>query len=179
MKVYTRTGDEGETSLIGGRRVRKTDPRIEAYGTVDELNAVIGLARAVGGDNSRDTELHDIQQDLFTIGAQLASIDASEELPGPSAERVSAIEKSIDQMDMRLSPLRNFILPGGSPFSAHLHVARTVCRRAERLVIALQSEGLASTVIYLNRLSDYLFVAARFANLRAKVDDVFWKPETD
>jgi len=179
MKIYTRTGDSGETSLIGGRRVRKTDPRIEAYGTIDELNAVIGLVRATSEDDLRDPELHQIQEDLFSIGAQLASIDATEELPGPSPERVAALEASIDQMDMRLVPLRNFILPGGCVAAAHLHVARTVCRRAERLVLSLNSESLRSTVIYLNRLSDYLFVAARFTNLRSKIEDVPWTGNPD
>ncbi|HET7711237.1 MAG TPA: cob(I)yrinic acid a,c-diamide adenosyltransferase, partial [Thermoanaerobaculia bacterium] len=165
MKIYTRTGDRGETSLLGGARVRKDHPRIEAYGTVDELNSYIGVVRALWAEGPIDEELASIQRDLFEIGAQLASDSAR--FAGVGPERVADLEREIDTMEEKLPPLTAFILPGGSMIAAHLHVARTVCRRAERLVIALANEESRPTVAYLNRLSDYLFVAARFANLKA------------
>lgn len=174
MKIYTRTGDRGETSLLGGRRVPKDDPRIEAYGTVDELNSFIGLARSSAPDSDLDAELHRIQGDLFEIGAQLASI-TDDRFSGISGERIGALERWIDRMDQQLEPLTSFILPGGSRTAGHLHVARTVCRRAERSVIRLSREtSTGTTVVYLNRLSDALFVAARFANHRHGIADVPW-----
>ncbi|HVR38978.1 MAG TPA: cob(I)yrinic acid a,c-diamide adenosyltransferase, partial [Thermoanaerobaculia bacterium] len=175
MKIYTRTGDRGETSLFGGARVAKCDPRIEAYGTIDELNSFIGLARASWSPSPIDAQLHQTQSDLFEIGAHLASPGTSR-FPGIDEARIVELERGIDGMESELAPLRTFILPGGSLASAQLHVARTICRRAERLVVALEDESLAtqSTIAYLNRLSDYLFVAARFANCKQGVSDVPW-----
>lgn len=176
MKIYTRTGDRGQTSLFGGARVAKNDPRIEAYGTIDELSSHLGVARAASLPSEVDALLHDVQIDLFEIGAHLASPGTSR-FPGVDAARIDELETAIDGMERELAPLTSFILPAGSLAAAQLHVARTVCRRAERLVVALHDESPAtqSTVAYLNRLSDYLFVAARFANRRAGVDDVPWK----
>ena len=175
MKIYTRTGDTGETSLFGGARVRKDDARIEAYGTIDELNSFLGIARASWPSSSLDGELHLIQSDLFDIGAHLASPGTSR-FDGPDPARVAALEQAIDAMESELAPLKSFILPGGSLAAAHLHVARTVCRRAERLVVALRDadEATKASLTYLNRLSDFLFVAARFANHKHGVSDVPW-----
>lgn len=176
MKIYTRTGDLGQTSLFGGARVAKNDARIESYGTIDELNSFIGVARAAWPDSPIDAVLHQAQMDLFEIGAHLASPGTSR-FPGVDAERISELERAIDLMESELEPLRTFILPGGAVAAGHLHVARTVCRRAERLVVALADDSVAtrSTIAYLNRLSDYLFVAARFANKRHSVEDVPWQ----
>jgi len=176
VKIYTRTGDLGQTSLFGGARVAKSDPRIEAYGTVDELTSHIGVARTTPLPSDVDAILHQVQIDLFEVGAHLASPGTSR-FPGVDATRIEELERAIDAMEKELVPLTTFILPGGSSRAAHLHVARTVCRRAERLVVALQDETPAtiSTIAYLNRLSDYLFVAARFANKRADIEDVPWK----
>lgn len=176
MKIYTRTGDAGETSLFGGTRVPKNDARIEAYGTIDELNSTIGVVRAAGPPSRVDRTLHDAQLDLFEIGAHLASPGTSR-FPGVDEARVAALESEIDAMESALAPLKSFILPAGSPQAAALHVSRTVCRRAERLVVALHDDDPAtlSSIRYLNRLSDYLFVAARFANKEAGVEDVPWK----
>ena len=176
MKIYTRTGDQGQTSLFGGARVPKNDARIEAYGTIDELNSHIGVGRSLLIPGETDAILHHVQVDLFEIGAHLASPGTSR-FPGVEPQRIEELEQAIDAMERELEPLRNFILPAGSAPAAQLHVARTVCRRAERLVVALQDESDAtlSTIAYLNRLSDYLFVAARFVNRRAGVDDVPWK----
>lgn len=175
MKIYTRTGDRGETSLFGGTRVAKNDPRIEAYGTIDELNSFIGVARASWPASPCDGELAHVQSDLFDAGAHLASPGTSR-FAGIDASRIESLERGIDAMEAELAPLKNFILPGGSLAAAQLHVARSVCRRAERLVVALHDESAPtqSTIAYLNRLSDYLFVAARFANLRNGVSDVPW-----
>lgn len=175
MKIYTRTGDAGETSLFGGKRVSKNDPRIEAYGTVDELNAFVGAARASWSQSPIDEELAAVQSDLFDAGAQLAS-PGSSRFAGVDPARIESLERAIDRMESDLAPLKSFILPGGSQAAAQLHIARTICRRAERLVVALDDESLATTLRYLNRLSDYLFVAARFANHRHNVDDVIWSP---
>lgn len=176
MKIYTRTGDHGQTSLFGGARVAKNDARIEAYGTIDELNSNIGVARSSLIPGETDAILHQVQVDLFEVGAHLASPGTSR-FTGVAPERILELETAIDVMERELEPLRNFILPAGSAPAAFLHVARTVCRRAERLVVALHddSDATLSTIAYLNRLSDYLFVAARFANKRAGVDDVPWK----
>ncbi|MEO8216293.1 MAG: cob(I)yrinic acid a,c-diamide adenosyltransferase [Acidobacteriota bacterium] len=175
MKIYTRGGDDGETSLLGGDRVPKSDPRIEAYGTVDELNSFIGVVRASWPDSELDGEFRAIQNDLFDLGAQLAAPGHGERFPGVPEQRSAGLESAIDRMESHLHPLKNFILPGGAPAAAHLHVARTVCRRAERRVVSLQSETEnANQIVYLNRLSDYLFVAARYANFQAGVPDVTW-----
>jgi len=182
MKIYTRTGDQGQTSLFGGARVSKDDPRIEAYGTVDELSSQIGVARASGVPDETGAELERVQSDLFEIGAHLASPGTSR-FPGVGASRIAGLERAIDAMENELVPLTTFILPGGSLAASHLHVARTVCRRVERCVVALvvalhdDSPATQSTLTYLNRLSDYLFVAARFANLSAGVADIPWKPD--
>jgi cob(I)alamin adenosyltransferase len=176
MKIYTRTGDHGQTSLFGGARVAKSDPRIEAYGTVDELSSFLGVARAAWPSSDVDAVLHHVQNDLFAIGAHLASPGTSR-FPGVDPERIDALEQAIDAMEATLTPLTSFILPAGHPAAAQLHVARTVCRRAERLVVALEDKEPAtvSTITYLNRLSDYLFVAARYANAQHGVADVPWK----
>lgn len=175
MKIYTKTGDGGETSLFGGARVRKDDARIDAYGTVDELNSTIGVARATSPSSPLDAQLHAIQSDLFDIGAHLASPGTSR-FAGPDDAQIAALEQSIDAMEAELAPLRAFILPGGTLAAAQLHIARTVCRRAERLVVALRDDDAAtrSSIAYLNRLSDFLFVAARFANQQSGVADVPW-----
>ena len=175
MKIYTRTGDAGETSLFGGARVPKSDARIEAYGTVDELNSFLGVARATWPASPIDAHLAAAQSDLFEIGAHLASPGTSR-FPGVDVARIEELEHGIDAMEAELAPLKSFILPGGSLAASQLHIARVVCRRAERLVVALGDESAAtkSSIAYLNRLSDYLFVAARFANHRFGVDDVPW-----
>jgi len=172
MKIYTKTGDAGETGLFGGPRVRKDDPRIEAYGTVDELNAVLGLARCEALPAEIEATLARVQNDLFAVGAELAS-------PDPHAmgtawigeQQIAQLERAIDAFDDRLPPLKEFILPAGNRAACTIHVARGVCRRAERHVVTLaKTDGanVSDAVIqYLNRLGDYLFVAARAANLLA------------
>jgi cob(I)alamin adenosyltransferase len=180
MKIYTRTGDKGQTSLFGGTRVAKDDPRIEAYGTVDELSSQVGVARSSAVPGEVSAELERVQSDLFEIGAHLASPGTSR-FPGIDLRRIEDLERAIDAMEQELAPLTTFILPAGALGASQLHVARTVCRRAERCVVSLRDESAAtqSTITYLNRLSDYLFVAARFANLRAGVADVPWKKSPD
>ncbi|MEO8193167.1 MAG: cob(I)yrinic acid a,c-diamide adenosyltransferase [Gemmatimonadales bacterium] len=181
MKIYTKTGDKGHTGLFGGGRVSKDDPRVEAYGDVDELNAFLGLARAVEMMPRIDEVLVPIQRDLFSIGALLATPDL-EKMHDHLAKaqiddaRIAGLELAIDACDRELEPLRAFIIPGGTPKSAALHVARTVCRRAERRVISLQKnvEIPAIVVVYLNRLSDLLFTLARVANTRAGAGEVTW-----
>jgi cob(I)alamin adenosyltransferase len=179
LKIYTKTGDDGTTGLLGSKRVAKDDPRIDAYGTVDELNAVLGIARATGFDAEVDTILEQVQNELFTLGSALADPDPS----GPfhalvKPELAEGLERRIDALESKLPPLTRFILPGGSAASAQIHLARTVCRRAERLVVKLghePGEHVPETVIvYLNRLSDALFVIARYVNRLAGVDDVPW-----
>ncbi len=181
MRIYTRTGDDGDTGLFGGGRVPKDDPRVEAYGEVDELNAAIGMARAVESLPRIDEVLVPIQRDLFGLGAILATPDRDkmrEQLAKARIddERIGQLERAIDAGEEELEPLRAFILPGGSPKAAALHVARTVCRRAERRVVHLQATtDLPPLVtIYLNRLSDLLFVLARVANRRAGAGEVTW-----
>jgi cob(I)alamin adenosyltransferase len=181
MKIYTRTGDEGETALFGGGRVSKDHPRVAAYGDVDELGSVLGVVRATEPTEFFDSVLQSIQRDLFSIGGQLATPDPARvakalEKAELSAERVSEFERLIDDADRELPPLRAFVLPGGTPKSAALHLARTVCRRAERRVVHLaqESEVPGLFLVYLNRLSDLLFTLARLANHRAGVGDVTW-----
>lgn len=181
MRIYTRTGDKGDTGLFGGGRVSKDDPRVEAYGDVDELNAVIGLARSIEMMPRIDEVLAPIQRDLFSLGALLATPHPEkvrEQLEKARIDdaRIAGLERAIDDGEAELAPLTAFILPGGTPKSAALHVARTVCRRAERRVIALQRdvELPAIVVVYLNRLSDLLFVLARVANRRAGAAEVTW-----
>ncbi|MEO8575337.1 MAG: cob(I)yrinic acid a,c-diamide adenosyltransferase [Gemmatimonadales bacterium] len=181
MKIYTKTGDEGLTGLFGGGRVSKDDPRVEAYGDVDELNASLGMVRAVEMMPRIDEVLVPIQRDLFSIGALLATPDR-EKMHDHLAKaqiddgRIRELELAIDACDKELEPLRAFIVPGGTPKAAALHVARTVCRRAERRVIHLQKdvEIPQIVVVYLNRLSDLLFTLARVANTRAGAGEVTW-----
>ncbi|HUK81921.1 MAG TPA: cob(I)yrinic acid a,c-diamide adenosyltransferase [Verrucomicrobiae bacterium] len=175
-KIYTRAGDKGETGLVGGQRVSKDSPRIWAYGTVDELNSAIGLARALKPDKETNAVLAGIQNNLFNLGAELA-------MPSRSPVRVekkqiAALERLMDERNAKLGPLREFILPGGSPVAAQLHVARTICRRAERFCVRLarEEDRIGATVVpYLNRLSDALFVLARWANKKQGVKEVCWK----
>jgi cob(I)alamin adenosyltransferase len=177
MKIYTRRGDRGQTSLFGGAAVRKDDPRIEAYGTVDELNSAIGLTRAFGASSVSpiDSDLEEIQRTLFEVGAHLASPGA-ERFPPPSPEQVERLERRIDELESTLQPLATFILPGGVLAAAQLHVARTVCRRAERLIVPLFGDaGDDGTIVYMNRLSDFLFVAARAINRGEGAPDVPWQ----
>ncbi|MDQ3996568.1 MAG: cob(I)yrinic acid a,c-diamide adenosyltransferase [Gemmatimonadota bacterium] len=181
MKIYTKTGDAGTTGLFGGGRVGKDHPRVEAYGDVDELNAALGLARAVEVLPRIDEVLVPIQRDLFAIGALLATPNREKmrqhlEKARVDDERVTELERAIDDADRELEPLRAFVLPGGTPKAAALHVARTVCRRAERRVVRLQAdEDLPLVVVvYLNRLSDLLFTLARLANRRADAGEVTW-----
>lgn len=167
MKVYTKTGDKGETSLFGGKRVKKYDLRIESYGTVDELNSYIGVIRDSNKNESIEAALVSIQNRLFTVGSELAADPDKKNLETPkiSLEDVEFLEKEIDSMTAELEPMRFFILPGGDLVSSHCHVARTVCRRAERRVIELQDaeQNVEPRIVeYLNRLSDYLFTLARY-----------------
>lgn len=180
-KVYTRTGDQGETGLGGGQRVPKDSLRIEAYGTVDELNSVIGTAIAAGLADPLAGSLRRIQHELFDLGSDLCFLEddkARFTLPQIEQRHIDALEAEMDRMSESLEPLRNFILPGGTPAAAHLHVARTVCRRAERRALELsRHEAIGAHVVkYLNRLSDTLFVMARFANHAAGATDVLWEP---
>ncbi|NWF78818.1 MAG: cob(I)yrinic acid a,c-diamide adenosyltransferase [Chloroflexi bacterium] len=177
MKIYTKTGDAGKTGLWGGLRVDKDSLRVTAYGTVDECNAAIGVARACGVDAELDQLLAGIQNLLFVVGSDLTAIEDSPNIPRVQAADVAALEQIIDQLEGTLEPLRQFILPGGSLAAAHLHLARTICRRAERAVVALARDEPVNTevVVYLNRLSDCLFVLARSANARAAIADVAWQ----
>lgn len=179
MKIYTKTGDKGETSLLSGSRVIKSDPRIESYGTVDELNSFIGLVRDHLEDENLKGLLLTVQEYLFTIGSHLAD-DGKRDfgLPPLVEDKITDLEKSIDAMNKVLEPMTNFILPGGSPAISHIHVARTVCRRAERRVVELDSREnrFGLVVRYLNRLSDFLFVLARWQHAQSNVAEIPWKP---
>jgi cob(I)alamin adenosyltransferase len=178
-KIYTKTGDSGETSLFDQTRVSKSDARVDAYGEVDELNACLGAARAAGVDDEIAALIELLQKDLFAVGARLA--DPSSRI-APRVQKaaigdaaVQRLEQAIDRLEATLSPLRRFILPGGSASGALLHLARTVCRRAERRVIALGADAVEPVlIIYLNRLSDLLFVMARAVNHRAGVPEIEW-----
>jgi cob(I)alamin adenosyltransferase len=178
-KVYTRTGDDGTTGLGGGQRLPKDHLRIEAYGTVDETNSVLGVVRAAGADPRLDAMLARIQNELFHLGSDLCVLEEDKaRMPVPTIEprHVDALERDIDALQEDLAPLVNFVLPGGAPAAAHLHVARTVCRRAERILVALGREEPigAHAVRYLNRLSDLLFVMARWENHAKRRPDVTW-----
>jgi cob(I)alamin adenosyltransferase len=180
MRIYTKTGDGGETGLFGGARVSKASPRVEAYGTVDELNATLGLARAASPTAFTEAVLASTQVDLFTLGAELATVPGKEEslkmklLDAADYER---LERAIDDAEKPLSELKTFILPGGTEVAARLHLARTVCRRAERELLCLNDVPARSELlIYLNRLSDLLFTLARYENHAAGVPDVPWAP---
>jgi cob(I)alamin adenosyltransferase len=179
VTIYTKTGDAGETGLLGGARVSKAAPRVAAYGEVDELNAWIGLVRATGADAALAAMLDRIQRDLFAIGSRLADpsgrVTGRVEKTAVAADDVSRLEGWIDALQAELPPLRRFILAGGSPAGASLHVGRTVCRRAERAVVALGRDAVEPEVlVYLNRLSDLLFVMARAANHRAGAPESEW-----
>jgi cob(I)alamin adenosyltransferase len=180
VKIYTRTGDGGETALFDGTRVSKADPRVDAYGHVDELNALLGQVRAAGIPQDIDDELDRIQRDLFAVGALLADpssrIAARVTRARLSASDVERLEQWIDAAEAELPPLRRFVVPGGTPGASALHLARTVCRRAERHIVSLGPDAVpAETVSYVNRLSDLLFVLARLANRRAHVPDREWE----
>lgn len=180
-RIYTKTGDSGETGLFGGGRVGKDDPRVDAYGEVDELNASIGLARSLGLDEKLAAIVQRVQEELFTLGAVLATpqgTKAEAHIPKVKAEWVEAMEREIDALTEPLPAMTHFILPGGTQASAALHVARTICRRAERRVVPLYRAGKVDLLVvtYLNRLSDLLFTMARAANHRAGVQDVKWIP---
>lgn len=179
MKIYTKSGDEGTTSLIGGTRVSKSHYRVEAYGTVDELNAHMGLVRDLEVNAKRENLFHQMQNKLFVIGAILASAPDNEnnKVPALKAEDVAVLEKAIDEMQNDLPPMHYFILPGGHTAVSFCHLARCVCRRAERLIVQLhEKEGVEPLVIvYLNRLSDYLFVLSRKVAQELNVQEIHWK----
>lgn len=182
-RIYTRTGDKGTTALAAGGRRSKYDLRVEAYGTVDETNACIGMARLHTAEHEIDPMLARIQNDLFDLGSDLATVETGKPLPYTPLRitqgQVDRLEQEIDQLNEHLSPLRSFVLPGGTAAAAALHLARTVCRRAERRVVELMDKPdetiSAETVKYLNRLSDFLFVASRYVNDKGQID-VLWVP---
>ncbi|RCW26035.1 ATP:cob(I)alamin adenosyltransferase [Ciceribacter lividus] len=183
-KIYTRTGDDGTTALVSGPRRQKHDLRVEAYGTVDETNSAIGVARLhTAATPDLDAMLLRVQNDLFDLGADLAAPETGEALSYEPLrvidEQVARLEREIDQLNVGLDPLKSFILPGGTPAAAHLHLARTVARRAERIMVELsRCEGEtvgAAALKYINRLSDFLFVAARLANADGR-NDILWVP---
>ncbi len=180
MKIYTKTGDKGQTSLIGGTRVPKHHLRIETYGTVDELNSYIGLVSDSFVHARTNTVLKEIQDRLFTIGSSLASDPEKSKMkiPDLKEEDIKLLEKEIDTMNEALPPLKSFILPGGNIAASHCHVARCVCRRTERLAVQLAENEWVDDkiIIYLNRLSDYLFVLARFISYQLKSDEILWQP---
>jgi cob(I)alamin adenosyltransferase len=183
-RIYTRTGDAGETGLFGGQRVSKDDPRVEAYGTVDELNCVLGVTVALCGEPDLEHALHRIQNDLFALGADLATPSGAGESHGKvtvsriGPEKSAVLEGIIDRLDSEIATLSQFILPGGTALGANLHLSRAVCRRAERRCVELgRAEVVNPEVVrYLNRLSDLLFVMARVANFRQGEPDVAWQP---
>jgi cob(I)alamin adenosyltransferase len=182
MKIYTKTGDKGTTSLIGGTKVSKAHLRIEAYGTIDELNSYIGLCNDLLSDTNSNTILPEVQDRLFTIGAALACDPEKEtkmKIPDLKEEDIILLEKEIDKMDAVLPSMKSFILPGGHPAISHLHVARCICRRAERSCVRLESGNNEVEPIiqkYLNRLSDYLFILARYTGHLLGVAEIPWKP---
>ena len=184
MKIYTKTGDKGETGLFGGERVSKDSLRISAYGTIDELNSVIGLAITEVGDKSVKENLLKIQNQLFVVGSDLATPEDKKtkklNIQRTPASYYADIEKMIDEYDEQLEELRNFILPGGSKGAAMLHVCRTICRRAEREVVALKNSVTIgeNIIIFLNRLSDLLFVLSRFENKVSNHPDTIWNPKS-
>lgn len=184
MKIYTKTGDEGKTSLFRGGRVSKDHDRIEAYGTVDELNSILGIVLTEIQNKEAKQILIKIQNDLFIVGSDLATVIEIDEkndkkVIRTTKEMIEYLEKQIDYFDEKLPPIKNFILPGGSKSAANLHHARTVCRRAERKVVRLMNsvDISAKVMIYLNRLSDFLFVLSRFENFQANIPDTIWNPE--
>lgn len=180
MKIYTKKGDSGETSLFGGTRVSKSSARIEAYGTVDELNSVVGLVASYSLSPKGTVWTREVQEDLFVLGADLATPPSSKtRINRIGEEEIERLEEAIDEMEEELEPLKNFILPGGSGQGATLHMARTVCRRAERAAVACSEEEEISdnAIKFLNRLSDFFFVLARYENKYAGTKEETWKPE--
>jgi cob(I)alamin adenosyltransferase len=179
MKIYTRTGDKGTTALFGGKRVSKSDLRIEAYGTVDELNAHVGMLRDQEVNRGRSAELVDVQNKLFTIGAMLATVPGNDKVKVPNLGEsdIDSLERAIDEMDKALPPMRSFVLPGGHVSVSAAHIARTVCRRAERLVVALGSAEVLDPLVikYLNRLSDYFFTLSRKIAQELRAEELPWK----
>ncbi len=182
MKIYTKKGDKGNTSLIGGVRLPKNNIRIEAYGTVDELNSFIGLVRDQEGLDNYKADLIHIQDVLFIIGSHLASHPekAKMKLPSITGNDIEQLEKAIDSMDQKLEPMTNFILPGGHPSVSVIHVCRSVCRRAERRTISLlEAEPVEDIIVaYLNRLSDYLFMLSRAVSNQLKIEEIPWNPRS-
>lgn len=184
MKIYTRTGDDGTTGLIGGSRVKKHNIRLESYGTIDELNSYIGVVRSMQTDQHTDEILEIIQNKLFVIGANLATEDSitltRKQLPCKKAD-IELLEKEMDQMNEVIPELRNFILPGGSQAASFCHVARTVCRRAERNIVELNetAEVDSNLIKFVNRLSDYLFVLSRKINIDQNSPEILWSPELE
>lgn len=180
MKIYTKTGDKGTTALFGGKRVSKADLRIETYGTVDELNSYVGLVRDQPANQNRKNILVEIQDRLFTIGSILATEPGNTKVKIPFLipEDITVLEKEIDAMDASLPPMKSFVLPGGHQSVSFCHVARTVCRRAERLVIALDAQEKIDALViqYLNRLSDYLFMLSRKMSAELNAEEMPWKP---
>ncbi len=180
MKIYTKTGDRGETSLFGGERVPKYHYRIEAYGTVDELNSTIGLIRDQAIDEATFTILLEVQDRLFTLGSNLATDPSNKKVKTPQLNKsdIELLEKEIDKMNETLPEMRSFVLPGGHPTVSYCHIARCVCRRAERLVVFLSEKEPINEdiIIYLNRLSDYLFVLSRKFTQDFKAKEIPWKP---
>lgn len=180
MKIYTKTGDKGETSLLGGTRVNKSHLRIDAYGTIDELNAHLGFLRDQEANQKREEKLSIIQDRLFVVGAMLATDPEKNtvKIPELKKEDVLFLEAEIDRMESGLPPLTNFILPGGHPVVSYAHIARTVCRRAERAIILLRESSAVDELIpeYINRLSDYLFVLGRQLALELQVQEITWQP---
>jgi cob(I)alamin adenosyltransferase len=180
VKIYTKTGDEGTTGLLGGRRLPKDDVRVDAYGTIDELNAMLGLARAQGLDSVADRLVAQLQDELFAVGSALADVSPQGKFRNAiTVEHAEHLESMIDELESELTALTQFILPGGTVAAAQLHLARTVCRRAERLVVKLSRQPREDVpralIVYLNRLSDLLFVLARVVNRRDGVGDTLWK----
>ena len=178
MKIYTKTGDDGTTGLQGGRRISKSNIRIMAYGAIDEVNAVIGLILSSKFDDDLEKLLKIIQNDLFVVGSDLSNPDLSSDENRVTQEMVENIEKNIDLFENELSPITNFILPGGHEIASLFHIARTITRRAETQVISLDESGMVNDECkkYLNRLSDLLFVLARIINKKNGFEDVIWKP---
>lgn len=180
MKIYTKRGDSGSTSLFGGTRVPKSSARIKAYGTVDELNSMIGLGASYDISEQGSTWTKKVQEDLFVLGADLATPpSANTRIARIDEDAITYLENAIDTMEEKLPALKNFILPGGSPAGATFHLARTVCRRAERAAVSCsETEEISGlTIKYLNRLSDFLFVLARFENKQSGTKEEIWKPE--
>ncbi|MBK9272237.1 MAG: cob(I)yrinic acid a,c-diamide adenosyltransferase [Saprospiraceae bacterium] len=181
MKIYTKSGDKGTTGLFGGTRVDKDDIRVEAYGSLDELNSHVGMLRAMNKESDTDIWLSDIQKNLFIIGSHLATDPAKTnvKLPVMKADATHILEQAIDSMEQKLDPLKNFILPAGSVSVAQAHICRTICRRAERRVVSLSKIGKVDeyVIVFLNRLSDFFFVLARFIAHQTGINDVLWIPE--